>query len=293
MKGRIAPLALMVAVPFLLYGCGSGSAGPSDDGASGGGVPETGTISGTVTDAANSFSLPGVAVTASADAAGGSVLATTVTDDLGRYTLAIPVGGCYLRYSKENYITSDGRFVAVSGGATATVNAAITDAASGDWNVLDPADFDRLMATGNCPGCRLYGAALGSASLSGACLPSANLAGADLRSADLSGANLTGTYLTGADLSGASLSGAYLTGGKLVGAILVDADLSHADLTFWADLSGADLTGADLSGADLSAGSQYLSGANLTGTILTGANLSGTIWTDGRVCASDSIGECR
>lgn len=81
-------------------------------------------------------------------------------------------------------------------------------------------------------------------------------------------------------------------GCRLYGAELDSTDLRAADLCS-ANLAGADLSGANLSGADLSPGTKYLSGANLTGTNLTGANLSGTIWTDGRVCGDNSIGECK
>ena len=44
--------------------------------------------------------------------------------------------------------------------------------------------------------------------------------------------------------------------------------------------------GCDLSGADLA-------GANLTNANLSGAMLNGATWTDGKICAEGSIGECR
>ncbi len=96
-----------------------------------------------------------------------------------------------------------------------------------------------------------------------------------LSGAALSGANLRGANLTAASLSDANLSGADLSGAHLGGAGLLGANLSGADL------SGADLTNASLTYANLS-------GANLSGAYLTGAT-----WTDGRKCASRSVGSCR
>ena len=51
------------------------------------------------------------------------------------------------------------------------------------------------------------------------------------------------------------------------------------------DLSDANLFRADLSGANLF-------GVNLFATNLSGANLTGATWTDGRICAEGSIGQC-
>ncbi|MBE0605930.1 MAG: hypothetical protein IH610_06525 [Deltaproteobacteria bacterium] len=56
---------------------------------------------------------------------------------------------------------------------TVTLNAKISVAPAGGWNVLGPADLGRLKATKICPGCRLYGAGLRSEDLTGA-----NLSGA-------------------------------------------------------------------------------------------------------------------
>ncbi|SDB18543.1 Pentapeptide repeat-containing protein [Desulfonatronum thiosulfatophilum] len=74
-----------------------------------------------------------------------------------------------------------------------------------------------------------------------------------------------GVDLQGANLAGANLQGAYLKGAKLQNA----------------DLSGAVLIDA------------YLYDADLRGAKLDGANLSKAVWTDGRVCAFDSIGTCK
>ncbi|MDD2309382.1 MAG: pentapeptide repeat-containing protein [Desulfuromonadaceae bacterium] len=114
---------------------------------------------------------------------------------------------------------------------------------------------ERLLKKNACVNCDLLGA---------------NLHGANLRAADLRGADLRGANLRGADLSWA-----YLSEAKLSGANLREADLS------WADLRGANLNWANLSGA------------NLNGAYLNGAYLSETMWTDGRLCKSGSIGMCK
>lgn len=106
-----------------------------------------------------------------------------------------------------------------------------------------------------------------------------NLSGMSARNAQLSGANLVNAKLRGADFAYADLSAADFTLAdarqmRLVGASLRKAVFNHARLT-GADLSFADLSGASLAGAELSA-----------------VRLGNTIWTDGRVCARDSIGVC-
>ena len=290
----ILPAVLVLMVPLLFFGCGSGGTGSTDAAGPGGSpAPTTGTISGTVTDSVNAATLPGVEVTATDHATGGAVLATVTTDTSGWYSLTVPIGGCYVIFSKAGYTPTAGMFAGVGGGVTVTLNAEIVEASPSEWNVLDPADVDRLKTTKSCPGCRLHGADLRSEDLAGADLSSANLTGADLSGANLSGAFLPGVYLIGANLTGADLSGGNLSGAKMLNANLSHANLSHVNLTYWADLSWANLSWADLTGADLSPGSKYLSGANLTGADLTGADLSGAIMPDYRVCNDNSIGECK
>lgn len=107
-----------------------------------------------------------------------------------------------------------------------------------------------------------------------------NLARMSARNAQLSGANLSNANLRGADFAYADLAAtdftlADLRQARLVGASLRKAVFNHARLT-GADLSFADLSGASMVGAQLSA-----------------ARLGNTIWTDGRVCANDSIGVCK
>jgi len=80
--------------------------------------------------------------------------------------------------------------------------AKIAEGAGGGWNILDPADLDRIKATKICPGCKLYGADLRSGDLAGA-----NLSGADLSSANLTGADLSGTIMPDYRVCGANSIG--------------------------------------------------------------------------------------
>jgi hypothetical protein len=120
---------------------------------------------------------------------------------------------------------------------------------------------------------------------SGCGLAGAPLARADLREADLGNANLSGADLQGANLLRADLSYANLENAGLRGAQLREANLTGTLLR------GANLATADLRDANL--GYAILEGARLEGVMLAGARLDKAIWPDGRVCAPDSIGECR
>lgn len=117
-----------------------------------------------------------------------------------------------------------------------------------------------------------------------------DLSGVDMQDASMTTMRLDRSNLTRANLSGAilqlsSLEGANLTLANLTRAHLHAVNLRNADLTL-ANLSGANLLDADLRGA-------VLLGANLTGVILFQAKLGNATWTDGRICAEDSVGECR
>ena len=76
-------------------------------------------------------------------------------------------------------------------------------------------DLERLITTGNCPGCDLRKAKL----------VGENLIGADLSYSDLGNANLTGVNLTEANLTGANLVRVSLVNAKLPKAILAEAYL--------------------------------------------------------------------
>lgn len=109
------------------------------------------------------------------------------------------------------------------------------------------------------------------------------------RGVDMHDAILRNARLTGADLSGSKLGGADIAYADLVGANLAGADLGRANLKGAtmrkADLSSAQLQDADLSYADLS-------DALLDGARLDGARLGNAIWSDGRTCKPESIGDC-
>lgn len=122
----------------------------------------------------------------------------------------------------------------------------------------------------NWSGCTLSGRDLRRASLSGAQLGSSTLANANLRDANLAGADLSDANLDAADARGANLQTASLKGATLRGTRLANADLRDTNM------SDADLQGADLSNVQLQ-----------------GARLDRAIWSDGRVCATESVGECR
>lgn len=117
--------------------------------------------------------------------------------------------------------------------------------------------------------CKLEGLNAAGAKLKRALLDNTDLRGANLRGADLSKSVLAYSNLSSADLSYANLAGA-----SLVGAGMRQVDLSHARLA-GADLSYADLRGARLQGADLAK-----------------ARLGKALWTDGSVCAPQSLGSC-
>lgn len=140
----------------------------------------------------------------------------------------------------------------------------------------------------------------------------ADLSGANLNRADLTGAVLTGAGDARADLTGTNLNYATITGINLDGAAMAGVQLNHVQAfqVSWvrADLTGAQMTGANLAegnfeganftGANLSNAdlrSSNLRGSTITqaGVQLSGAKLAGAVWTDGRVCANDSVGECR
>lgn len=122
----------------------------------------------------------------------------------------------------------------------------------------------------NWSNCDLSGRSLINANLEGARIINARLVRADLRRANLRGASLAFSDLTGARLNYAEMQEANLRGVKFQGA----------------DLGGIDAQGADLSHANLLK-------ANLKGANLKGTKLTGTIWTDGTVCAIDSVETCQ
>jgi len=95
------------------------------------------------------------------------------------------------------------------------------------------------------------------------------------KNCDLSGAKLSGLDLTYADLSGSNLSGADLTN-----TIMQSANLSGANL------SGANCTGANFNEA-------VLKGANVANANFKNACFDQARWTNGKMCAVGSIGQCK
>lgn len=108
----------------------------------------------------------------------------------------------------------------------------------------------------------------------------ASMASMRLDRADLQGANLSGVILQLSSLEGANLMLANLERAHMHGTNLRNANLMLANLT------GVNLLDADLTGANLR-------GAKIEGVILMKARLDQATWTDGRICAADSVGECK
>jgi uncharacterized protein YjbI with pentapeptide repeats len=121
-------------------------------------------------------------------------------------------------------------------------------------HAAQPADVQRLMQSGACPGC----------DLSQADLSHTHLIGADLREANLQGANLEGANLEGADMTGADLRGTRLVKTYLTNASLNRSNLAQADMTgaiaFYTDTRGANLSNLTIAGAAI-----YGSGISIGG----------------------------
>lgn len=100
----------------------------------------------------------------------------------------------------------------------------------------------------------------------------------------LDGANLQGANLSNAALDLANLKESNLMLSNLEGAHLHAANLQKTNLML-ANLQKVNFLDADLRGANLK-------GANLAGAILIAAKLESATWTDGRICAAGSVGEC-
>jgi hypothetical protein len=79
----------------------------------------------------------------------------------------------------------------------------------------------------------------------------------------------------GVDWSGCDKSGMLVVGADLRDAALVGTNFNHAVLQY-TDLRHANLRQSNLDGADLA-----------------GAKLEGATWVDGRVCAANSVGQCK
>ncbi|MCW8826918.1 MAG: pentapeptide repeat-containing protein [Gammaproteobacteria bacterium] len=118
----------------------------------------------------------------------------------------------------------------------------------------------------------------------GVSAPGVNMNHASMEKMRLDGAKLSRGNFSYAIMQLVNLKGADLMLANLEGAHLHAANLQGANLMM-ANLQKANLVDADLSGANLQ-------GANLSGTILIKAKFDGATWTDGRTCATGSIGKC-
>ncbi|MCU7930466.1 MAG: pentapeptide repeat-containing protein [Candidatus Thiodiazotropha sp. (ex Codakia rugifera)] len=117
----------------------------------------------------------------------------------------------------------------------------------------------------NAPGIDMHESSLASARLDRSNFERANFSRSIFQLANLKDTNLMLSNLEHAHLHGVNLQNANLMLANLAGASLFDADLSGANLR----------------------------GANLLGAIIIKAKFDNAIWTDGRICAKGSIGECR
>ena len=114
--------------------------------------------------------------------------------------------------------------------------------------------------------------------------PGVDMRDATMATMRLDGANLQGANLQRAILQLANLKGANLMLANLEGAHMHASNLQNANLML-ANMQRVNLLDADLSGSNLT-------GANLTGAILIKAKFDNATWTDGRICAKGSVGEC-
>ncbi len=117
----------------------------------------------------------------------------------------------------------------------------------------------------------------------------AKLAGVDMNSSSMTTMRLDGADLTRANLSNSILHMSNFKGANMMlinleGAHMHAVNLQDANLML-ANMKKVNLLDADLRGANLR-------GANLQGAILIQAKLGNATWTDGRVCAEGSVGEC-
>jgi uncharacterized protein YjbI with pentapeptide repeats len=126
-----------------------------------------------------------------------------------------------------------------------------------------------------CSWARKMGAQLAGVDMHNSSMASIRLDGANLQGANLKDSNMHISNLSKANLMMANLEGVHLHASNLHGANLMMANLKKANLL------DADLTGANLLGA------------NLQGAILISAKLDNATWTDGRICAAGSRGECK
>ena len=117
------------------------------------------------------------------------------------------------------------------------------------------------------------------------------LDGKDLSDSSYKAVHMHGTSLKKTNLERVNFQTADLSSANLAGANLKDGTLFAANAT-GANFAGADLSGVNLTRADLTK-------ANLQGAVVNKMTLfihtilDGATWTDGRICAAGSLGECK
>lgn len=130
--------------------------------------------------------------------------------------------------------------------------------------------------------------------------PEANCSWGDLRGAKAAGMDLQGSSYLSALLDDADFQGANLEQSQMQLTSMKRANMSNANLTrshmHAIKAQGINLQGANLDDVNLT--SAELQGANLKGASINrvlwlNAQLSGATWTDGRICAEGSRGECK
>jgi hypothetical protein len=123
-------VAIFLIAPLLFMGCGNDGAA----GSAGTSAPTTGAIAGAVTDTVAGGGIAGVTVTAKDS--GGAVKGTATTDATGAYSLAsLPLGTVTVYFEQTYYTSPGGMTVGVLGGQTVTINAALSESATGGPSV--------------------------------------------------------------------------------------------------------------------------------------------------------------
>lgn len=174
--------------------------------------------------------------------------------------------------------------------ALAVVTACISTFVHGSGAyALDEDDLQRLLETGECPGCNLQGADLRRLDLTGVNLEGANLKKANLFYTVLDGANLSGTNLQSANMAYARaiplVTDAMDETGEsvVIPAQFIGANLASA-LMNYADFSGAEMMEADFEEA-------YIFKTQFVGSQLQRTNFEITFvhdvdLTDANLCGS-------
>jgi uncharacterized protein YjbI with pentapeptide repeats len=118
--------------------------------------------------------------------------------------------------------------------------------------------------------------------------------GCDLRNFNLTNMDIPNTCFDNANLDNASFLGVYapfssFKNTSLRGVNFTNANLQASNLTF-SNLVRSNLSNADFRGADFTNATIYKTTGK--GLMLYGAKFNHTRWSNGKLCAYDSIGKC-